>query len=46
MDERKEDILYDVFSSAYVVQEPGRDSHQIVSVLFIDTAEGVLTAAI
>jgi hypothetical protein len=46
MDERKEDILYDVFSSTYIIQEPGRDSHQIISVLFIDSAEGVLTAAI
>ena len=46
MDERKEYILYNVFSSTYIVQEPGRYSHQIISVLFIDTAEGILTTAI
>jgi hypothetical protein len=38
--------LYNVFGGTDIIRKPGRYSHQIISVLFIDTAESILAAEI
>jgi hypothetical protein len=45
-DKRKKNILYNVFGGTDIIQKPGPYSHQIISVLFIDTAESILAADI